>query len=111
MVLGSSMKSACENAVPENWQREANRVGATRERLFLSIIDDRNTIRHEVENHGVTEVKKSQSRPSLAIVTGRTHYKLWGSTEKLCQRGRSWFSKKLPNTVTSLKVDFMVSWT
>lgn len=59
MVLDSSMLSAHENAVPGNWRNEAHGIDTAREQLFLPIVNDRNTVRHEVKNHSVAE--KGQS--------------------------------------------------
>ena len=56
MVLGSSDSSAYENVIPGNWRGGTYRINSTRERLFLPIVDNGNTVRHKVENHGVTEV-------------------------------------------------------
>jgi hypothetical protein len=60
VVLGSSVPSAYESVIPGNWRSETHRINSTRKRLFLPRVDNRNTIRHEVENHGVTEVIKNQ---------------------------------------------------
>jgi len=77
MVLGSSWLSAYENAIPGDWRRTTHGISTAREELFLPIVDNGDTVRHKVENHGVAEVKKrAVTRARLVAGRDRTHYKL-----------------------------------
>jgi len=78
MALGSSGLSAYENAIPGDWRRTTHGISTARGELFLSIVDNGDAVRHEVENHGIAEVKKERAvtRARLVAKRDRTHYKL-----------------------------------
>jgi len=58
MVPGSSMLSAHVNVIPGSRRWGTYRIRGARKRLLLPIVDNRDAVRHEVEDHGVTEVKE-----------------------------------------------------